>query len=246
MDAFVHSVETAGALDGPGLRYVLFLKGCPFRCKFCHNPDTWTLDGANKKSLSEILADIQKYEDFFKFTKGGVTVSGGEPLMQAQFTAELFCALKKRGLHTCLDTCGHADIKNQYVRLCAENSDLVMLDIKHLDKSVHKEITGCEISKTLEFLELLESLKKRVWLRIVMLSGISDTPEYAKKLATFVKQYKCVELVELLPYHTLGVHKWHALKIDYAYENMEPPSKLRVEAFEKFLNENGIKTLRKI
>ena len=244
MDAFVHSVETAGALDGPGLRYVLFLKGCPFRCKFCHNPDTWASSSGERRSLEGILSDILKYECFFKFTGGGVTVSGGEPLMQAKFVGELFKALKARGIHTCLDTCGGVDLSAD-VLACVENSDLIMLDIKHLDESEHKFLTGRGRAETMDFLQLLERLKKRVWIRIVMLRGLSSSVEYADRLANFLGGFSCVELVELLPYHTLGVQKWKALGLKYELGEGEIPTASELSAFESRLNARGIKTLLK-
>lgn len=245
MDAFVHSVETAGALDGPGLRYVLFLKGCPFRCKFCHNPDTWASASGERRSLEGILGDILKYECFFKFTGGGVTLSGGEPLVQAEFAAALFKALKSRGIHTCLDTCGCADIEKPEVLSCVENSDLIMLDIKHLDESVHKFLTGRSGAETLEFLKLLERLKKRVWIRVVLLRGISASLEYADKLCDFLKACTCVELVELLPYHTLGVEKWKNLGLKYELGEGLIPDEGELCAFEERLNVRGVKTLCK-
>lgn len=245
MEAIVHSVETAGALDGPGLRYVLFLKGCPFRCKFCHNPDTWALPGGERRSLEELFGDVLKYESFFKFTGGGVTVSGGEPLVQAGFVAKFFEALKARGVHTCLDTCGCADLAEPEVLSCVENSDLIMLDIKHLDEATHKYLTGRQNTETLNFLRLLEERKKRVWIRVVLLRGISASLEYADKLCDFLKAYSCVELVELLPYHTLGVEKWKNLGLKYELGDGLVPDDGELCAFERRLNARGVKTLRK-
>lgn len=245
MEAIVHSVETAGALDGPGLRYVLFLKGCPFRCKFCHNPDTWALPGGERRSLEDLLGDVLKYESFFKFTGGGVTVSGGEPLVQAGFVAKFFEALKARGVHTCLDTCGCADLAEPEVLSCVENSDLIMLDIKHLDEATHNYLTGRQNTETLNFLRLLEERKKRVWIRVVLLRGISASLEYADKLCDFLKAYSCVELVELLPYHTLGVEKWKNLGLKYELGDGLVPDDGELCAFERRLNARGVKTLRK-
>ncbi len=246
MEAIVHSVETAGALDGPGLRYVLFLKGCPFRCKFCHNPDTWAVPAGERKTLEEVLSDIAKYESFFKFTGGGVTVSGGEPLMQAKFVGELFKALKARGVHTCLDTCGGVNSSSADVIACVENSDLIMLDIKHLDESKHRFLTGRGRAETLDFLNLLERLKKRIWIRLVVLHGISDSLEYADRLADFLDGYSCVELVELLPYHTLGIEKWKNLGLKYELGDNLVPAKGDLDEFEARLKKRGLKTLRKI
>jgi len=235
--ARVHSVETMGALDGPGLRYVLFLSGCPFRCAFCHNPDTWANPPAAEKSADEVVADVKKYAEFFKFSGGGITVSGGEPFLQAEFLAELFGKLRADGISTCADTCGGVEL-SVAVRSAVDRTDIFLLDIKHVDEDAHKEITGQPFGKTRKFLDYISSLNKRVWIRQVLLENITATPQYAEKLADFLKPYP-VEKVELLPYHDMGKYKWEKLGLEYKLETMQPPTTQAVDEVRKILAERG-------
>ena len=242
--AFVHSVETCGALDGPGLRYVLFLCGCPFRCIFCHNPDTWSLQGATERTTDEVFSDILKYENFFKLSGGGATLSGGEPLLQSEFAAELFAKLKACGIGTALDTCGYVDITDS-VKECLRLTDLVMLDIKHLDRAKHFEITGKPCDKVLRFLNYTCESGNKVRIRIVVVPSLTDSPVYFNALAKYLTHYKSsIELVELLPYHDMGKAKWHALGLEYKLENTPSPSEDSLAGAEKIFEQYGFKTLR--
>lgn len=237
----IHSVETAGALDGPGMRYVLFMSGCPFRCKFCHNPDTWASGCAHEKSAGEVLEDVLKYEPFFKYTGGGVTASGGEPTLQAEFLLELFKMLKGRGIHTALDTCGHCALSRD-VRELLDFADLVMLDIKHLDPVLHGELTGRDNSLVMAFLGLLERMGKRTWIRAVLVPGLTDSAEYAARLAEFVSGFRCVEKTEILPYHDMGRAKWEAMGMRYPMGGAKPVSRAAAEAFRAEFERLGLNT----
>ncbi len=235
--ARVHSVETMGALDGPGLRYVLFLSGCPFRCAFCHNPDTWATPPASEKSADDIIADVRKYAEFFKFSGGGITVSGGEPFLQPQFLAELFGKLRADGISTCADTCGGVELSDA-VKAAIDQTDIFLLDIKHVDEDAHKKITGQSFDKTRKFLDYISSLDKRVWIRQVLLENITATPQYAEKLADFLKPY-AVEKLELLPYHDIGKYKWEKLGLEYRLASMRPPTAQAVGQVRETLAARG-------
>ncbi|MFV0625785.1 MAG: pyruvate formate-lyase-activating protein [Alphaproteobacteria bacterium] len=238
----IHSEESAGTVDGPGLRYVVFTQGCPLRCQYCHNPDTWGLNGGQLVRPADLVSRISKYKDFMRFSNGGVTVSGGEPLLQPRFVEELFKGLKEQGIHTALDTSGHVDFSKD-IEAALKYTDLVLLDIKHLDPLKHKELTGFENFRTLRFLDKLEDMRVKTWIRYVILPTFNATVEYAEKLALFVKKYRCVELVELLPYHEMGKFKWEKLGLKYRLQGIEPPTKETVKAIAKVFAAHGIKTL---
>lgn len=235
--AHVHSVESMGALDGPGIRYVLFLQGCPFRCKFCHNPDTWQVNDKKLMTAEEIYQDVLKYADFFRFSGGGFTASGGEPLLQAEFLIELFKKLKAVGISTAIDTCGYIDL-NQTIDELADYTDLFMLDIKHLDFAEHLRITGKTNFRVLNFLKFLNNKQKRIWIRVVLLNNSTATPDYIQWLASFLSPYK-IERIELLPFHKLGEHKWKELGINYEMNEDRAPSKELVAELAEMLRKDG-------
>lgn len=214
-----HSVQTMGTLDGPGIRYVLFLQGCCFRCLFCHNPDTWS-GLANVMSVDEVVEDVLKYQKFYDSSGGGVTVSGGEPLLQIPFLIEFFKRLKDNNIHTAIDTCGYIDISDDFRELM-NYTDLFMLDIKHLDNDVHKKLTGKDNIKVLKFLKFLDENDKRIWIRKVLVPDISMDEKYIMTLIEFLKDYH-IEKVELLPYHDMGREKYEKLGIDYPLTNPLP------------------------
>lgn len=219
---WVHSVETGGSVDGPGLRYVLFLSGCPLRCQYCHNPDTHHMhDGAPSQS-TDVLAEIATYADFLKRAHGGLTISGGEPLVQPEFCAAIFRGAKQMGLHTALDTSGflgsHADD-----HLLAD-IDLVLLDIKAFRESTHRKVTGVPLRPTLEFAERLSLLKKPIWLRYVLVPGLTDDVKEIEGLAEFASGLGVVERVDVLPFHKMGEYKWRELGLPYTLTDTEPPS----------------------
>ena len=232
----IHSYESMGTVDGPGIRFVVFLQGCPLRCKFCHNPDTWNI---NEKKIEEkaedVLKKIKRYKNFFG-KKGGVTVTGGEPLIQSEFVLELFRLCKKEGIHTALDTSGY--IFNEKVKEVLEYTDLVLLDIKAIDKKIYKDLTKVEFDNTIKFAEYLKEIKKPVWIRHVVVPEITDDNELLERTAKYISTLNNVEMVEILPYHTLGVFKYKELGLKYPLENVEDLSSERkleiMEIFKKY------------
>ncbi|MDR1093397.1 MAG: pyruvate formate lyase-activating protein [Clostridiales bacterium] len=226
MIGYLHSIETLGAADGPGIRTVLFMQGCPYRCVFCHNPDTWDARGcALKFTPVQLFKRVARFKEYYG-KAGGVTASGGEPLAQAAFLVELFGLLKKEGIHTALDTAG--SILNGSVRALLNATDLVILDGKHTDPALFDRICGLPenaggLQKTLDFLSLCAETGKRVWLRQVTVPGYTDGAEQVARLRRIADAYGA-ERVELLPYHTAGVYKWDKLGIPYPLAGVEPPS----------------------
>ena len=241
-NGYVHSIETAGALDGPGLRYVLFLSGCPFRCKFCHNPDAWTAEGARLTTPENAYGDIAKYAEFFKFSNGGVTLSGGEPLSQPGFCAKLLEILSREKIHSAIDTCGGVALDGDCKRATLL-ADMLLLDIKHADAREHMSLTGVAQKNTLDFLEFIESNAKRYWIRCVLIPDYTATPEYAKTLVKFLeRRAPNAELVELLPYHAMGRAKWERLGIEYPLKDLRPASNKEVSEFAAVIEEGGFQT----
>lgn len=241
MKGKIHSVETMGAVDGPGLRYVLFLKGCPLRCAFCHNPDTWAVTDSLERTAEDVAADVLKYREFFAASHGGFTVSGGEPLLQSAFLAELFKILKANNVHIAVDTCGCVDITEQ-VAEAVELADLFLLDIKHLDPETHKDLTGRTNEKVLEFLDYLTAKNKPIHIRIVLVNGYSAAPEYLERLAEFLKGFPTIKRIDLLPYHTLGVKKWESLKIPYRLTDAAITTPQQCEAAREIFGKRGFET----
>lgn len=222
----IHSIETFGLVDGPGVRYVIFMQGCHMRCKFCHNADTWKVKGPDQ-SAESVLKKALRYRPYWK-ENGGITVSGGEPLLQIDFLIELFTQAKKEGVHTTLDTCGQPftfeePFFSKFKQLM-KVTDLVLLDIKHIDEKAHKELTGHTNQNILELAKYLSDIQKPVWIRHVLVSTINTDEVYLKRLHQFVAQLKNVERVEVLPYHTLGAYKWKELGLEYPLEGIPTPS----------------------
>ena len=210
----IHSIETFGTVDGPGIRYVIFLQGCHLRCKYCHNRDTWDTTVGTPKKVSELVQDIQKYSDYIKFSKGGVTVTGGEPLLQPKFLIALFTELKKLGYHTALDTSGMFPLTPE-VKQVLSLTDLVLLDIKHIDDEKCKDLVGFSNKLELEFANYLSENGIKMWIRQVIIPGITDDENDLIRLKEFLQTLKTVEKIELNPYHTLGVYKWEDLGLEY-------------------------------
>lgn len=225
MDGNIHSIITGGTVDGPGTRYVVFVKGCPMRCKYCHNPDTWDAAGGEKKSVQEILEDYERYRPFL--TNGGLTVTGGEPLTQIDFLLELFTEAKKRNIHTCLDTSGIMfrrnipEIYEKYLKL-AKVTDLVMLDIKHIDPEEHMKLTGQPIDNILDFLKFIDEQGITIWIRHVIVPGITFVPEYLERLGTYIAHFRHIKALDILPYHDMGKSKYEQLGIDYVLKDVKP------------------------
>ena len=236
MTGKIHSFESFGTVDGPGIRFVVFVQGCPMRCLYCHNPDTWSVDGGTQYTAEEVASRILKYKNYFT-GGGGATVSGGEPLMQAAFVEELFTILKKSGIHTALDTSGALyDARNPraFDSLLAV-TDLVLLDIKHIDDDEHIKLTGRSNKNILAFARYLSDMGKPVWIRHVLVPCITDNDEYLHRLKAFLSTLTNVEKVEVLPYHTMGEVKYNKLGIDYPLKGVQPPSPERVKNAKEIL-----------
>lgn len=228
MEGFVHSTESFGTVDGPGIRFVIFLQGCPMRCLYCHNPDTWEPGGGTLRTADSLLDEFEQYREFMR--NGGITCTGGEPLLQMDFVTELFEKAKKRGIHTCLDTSGVTfDPKNdktveKFKRLM-QSTDLVMLDIKHIDDAEHKKLTGHSNKNILAFAEFLCEQGVDIWVRHVVVPGITDKENYLHDLGYFLGGLKTLRALDVLPYHTMGKAKYEELGIDYPLGDTPPADK---------------------
>lgn len=239
LKGYVHSLESFGSVDGPGVRYIIFLTGCAMRCQFCHNPDTWDMKTGTLYTADELLEKAMKYRTYWA-NEGGITVSGGEPLLQIDFLTELFRKAKANGIHTTLDTSGNPFTRedpffSKFNELM-KYTDLVMLDIKHIDDEQHKILTGCTNQNILDMARYLSDIKKPVWIRHVLVPERSDYDEYLIKLDEFIQSLDNVQKVEVLPYHTLGAYKWDELGYDYKLKGIDPPSIERVENANKLLH----------
>lgn len=236
MTGKIHSFESFGAADGPGVRFIVFLHGCPLRCVYCHNPDTW----ANEKPAMElspeyVLARALRYRDYWG-EKGGITVSGGEPLLQSEFVAELFELAHAEGVTTCLDTSGGSFRRGDAAteRLIAA-TDTVLLDIKAFDPLLHREVTGADNSQILDFARYLSEKGVPVWIRRVIVPGLTDGEDDLRKTGEFISSLKNVERVEILPYHDFGVEKWRNLGLKYPLEGVPPADEAAVQRARKFV-----------
>jgi pyruvate formate lyase activating enzyme len=233
--ANVHSIETFGAFDGPGIRYVLFLQGCPFECKYCHNRDTWNTALKRKMTVDEVLSEYQKYSRFYK--KGGITVSGGEPLLQIEFLIELFKSAKERNIHTCLDTSGATfHIREEALfKTLIEYTDLVLLDIKHIDEEKHKFLTKRSNKQVLDFAKLLSDLNVNTIIRHVLVPTLTDDLDDLMALRKFLDTLSNVIGIEVLPYHRAGISKWKNMGYTYELEHIDVPTKETIENAENIL-----------
>lgn len=235
---FVHSTESFGSVDGPGIRFIVFMQGCRMRCQFCHNPDTWDTGGGTEMTTDEVLDMALQYQEFWG-SKGGITISGGEPLLQIDFLIELFTKAKKEGVHTALDTCGQPftydePFFSRFEELMAV-TDLILMDIKHIDRLKHKELTMWPNDSIIEMTKYLSKIGKPVWIRHVLIPERTDYDEYLSRLGDFIATLKNVVKVEILPYHKMGVYKWETLGIPYKLEGIDPPTAARVENARKLL-----------
>jgi pyruvate formate lyase activating enzyme len=234
MNGNIHSIETFGTVDGPGIRYVIFTQGCLLRCQFCHNADTWEIGTGKQMSVSEIIADLKTYLPFIESSGGGITVSGGEPLLQLPFLIELFKECKKLGIHTTIDSSGgcysNSSLFQNQLKEVLEYTDLILLDLKHIDREKHKKLTGLTNEHILSFAQFLSQQNVPIWVRHVLVPTISDSEEDLIKLGRFISTLNNVKKVEVLPYHKLGVYKWEALGLDYPLKDIEPPSEETAES----------------
>ena len=229
MTGKIHSFFAGGTVDGPGIRFVIFMKGCPLRCLYCHNPDTWTMDNSQEFDLDYVVNEALKYKGYYK-NGGGVTVSGGEPLLQIDFIISLFKRLKNENIHTALDTSGavfdlnNKELLNKFDELI-KYTDLFLLDIKHIDNNEHIKLTGKENKNILEFAKYLSDNNKKMWIRHVLVPGITLNDEYLIRLKKFIDTLNTVEKIEVLPYHTMGIVKYKNLGIPYRLDGVNPPTK---------------------
>ncbi len=228
MQGRIHSIESCGTVDGPGIRLVVFTQGCPLRCKYCHNPDTWDYQGGTLMDVSEILEEYEGCKEFLK--NGGITVTGGEPLLQLDFLIDLFTQCKARGIHTCIDTSAavyqpdNMEQKDKLETLFAV-TDLVLLDIKHIDATKHKELTGLTNGGILKFAALLNERQVPVWIRHVVVPGITLDTQYLEELGYFLGQFRNVKALDVLPYHTMGQVKYERLGMPYPLDGVPAASK---------------------
>ncbi len=233
----IHTLETFGLVDGPGVRTVVFLKGCRMRCKYCHNPDTWCGEG-EQKTAEELFSQVRRYKTYWR-NNGGITVSGGEPLLQSEFVTEFFTLAHKEGISTALDTAGEpfstdSEYLEKFDRLM-NVTDLVLLDLKIMNEEEHIELTGKSNKNILEMAGYLSDKGKKMWIRHVLVPGITDDENDLRKMREFISSLKTVERVEILPYHTLGLMKWRDLGIDYPLEGVPAPTQEQVNRAKELL-----------
>ena len=238
MNGFIHSTESFGTVDGPGVRFVIFLQGCPMRCKYCHNPDTWKMQSGALRSAQSLIRDYERNAAFY--SKGGITVTGGEALMQIDFLLELFALAKQKKVHTCLDTSGITyrpgeSAYNEKLDRLMELTDLVMLDIKHIDPEAHKDLTGHDNAGILAFARYLDEKQIPVWIRHVIVPGITDDPGQLTRLGRFLGTLSNVKALDVLPYHIMGVSKYKELDIPYPLEGVEPATQKQAVAAKQII-----------
>ena len=247
MKGRIHSLESFGTVDGPGVRYVVFVQACPMRCAYCHNPDTWDMNGGTEMEPSEIITNYERNKPFYR--EGGITVTGGEPLMQIDFLLELFTLAKKKGIHTCIDTSGIAynpngnpDWLEKMDALC-QVTDLFMLDIKHIDPEKHLELVKQPNENILAFAEYLDKMNADLWIRHVVVPGITDDPIYLHKLGLFIGGLNNLKALDVLPYHTMGKSKYEKLGMEYPLKDVPNMDKANIPALKQLILD-GIKERR--
>lgn len=235
----IHSTESFGSVDGPGIRFIIFLQGCPMRCAYCHNPDTWATDGGTERTVNDLLDQAERYRSYWG-NEGGITVSGGEALLQIDSLIELFSEARRRGIHTCLDTSAAPFTRREpffskFERLMTL-TDIVLLDIKHIDDAAHRRLTRHSNRHILDCARYLSDLRKPVWIRHVLVPGITDDEESLRALRAFIDTLSNVERVEVLPYHTLGTFKYERLGLPYPLAGVQPPTAESIARAQGILN----------
>jgi pyruvate formate lyase activating enzyme len=237
----IHSIETCGTVDGPGIRFIIFTQGCPLRCKYCHNPDTWKLSDGKDSDSESLISEIKKYRSYMEFSGGGVTITGGEPLMQSEFVSEIFKRCKEEAIHTALDTSGQASI--DIAKKVLDYTDLVLLDLKSINPNIFKDLTKADLEPSIEFLNYLREQNIKTWIRHVVVPGITDNLIDLENLAKFIAPYENIEQIELLPFHKMGEFKWESLGYNYELNDVVEPSndlmEKSIEIFKKY-NPNKI------
>ena len=233
MNGYVHSIQSLGTVDGPGLRFVVFLQGCNLRCKCCHNPDTWDMNGGKMFTAEEIVKKALNYREYFG-EKGGITLSGGEPLLQPEFVYEVFKLCHENGINTCLDTSG--DVLNEKVKKLLTETDRVLLDIKYTDNDLYMENVGCSLHKPMEFLKYINEQKIPTTLRQVIIPTLNDNEENIEKLNSIVLEYTCIDKVELLPFKKICQTKYDSMNIPFPFANMDTPTKETMDKLNNLLS----------
>ena len=235
---YISSIETTGCLDGPGIRVVVFFQGCGLRCQYCHNPETWELNVGTEISTTEIIEKILHYKPYFG-EKGGVTISGGEPLMQPKFLIDILKRCKELGIHTCIDTAGFGP--KAYFKEILNYTDLVLFDIKATTNDLYQKITGQSINCSMHFFDLCCEMGKKLWIRQVIVPGLTDKEEYIDTLIPLLKPIKTIEKIEFLPYHTYGAFKYENLGLNYVLKKTEPMNQVKCEVlYQYFLNKRNL------
>ena len=241
MDAYLHSTESFGTVDGPGVRFVIFLQGCPMRCQYCHNPDTWRMGGGREMDSEDIIRDILSYRNFIR--TGGVTLSGGEPLLQPEFAADIIKKCAAHGIHTALDTAGAVPLSVSQPVLDA--ADLILLDIKAFNNDLCKQLTGRGNEDTLKTLGYCELSQKPVWLRHVLVPGLTLEKGLLENLADYLVHFSCIQQVELLPFHKMGEYKWKELRYPYALSDTPAPTREDLKMAREVFETRNLKVLLK-
>ena len=238
--ALVHSWEMVTAVDGPGTRMTLFLTGCPLRCQYCHNPDTMEMRTGTLERVEDVVSRIKRYRRIFRVTRGGLTISGGEPLFQLAFTRRVLAEVHAAGIHTAIDTSGFLGARLSDEDL--ENIDLVLLDVKAGDEATYREVTGQSLQPTIDFGDRLAALGKPVWVRFVLVPGLTDDPANIERVADIVARWPNVERVEVLPFHNMGADKWRALGLRYNLGSTKPPTSRSLREARQVFRDRGIVT----
>lgn len=235
----IHSLESLGTVDGPGIRFVVFMQGCPLRCQFCHNPDTWDTSKGIEYTPEQLAQEIIKYKSFMDFSGGGVTFTGGEPLLQAEFLLEVCKLIKQQGISIAVDTSGF--IWNDTVKEVLEYTDLVLLDIKNFDATVYKTVTGVALAPTLKLLDYLRDHNINTWIRYVLVPKLTDNLESVKELSAHLKNYPNVSKIEILGFHKMGEYKWKELGLNYKLADTKEPDKELLEQVKEIFESCGKK-----
>lgn len=233
----IHSIESFGTVDGPGIRFVVFMQGCPLRCQFCHNPDTWEVNRGTDYTPEQLLEEIIKYKSYMEFSGGGVTFTGGEPLLQAEYLIQVVKLCKEQGISVAIDTSGF--VWNNAVKEVLEYADLVLLDIKNYDPLVYQEITGVELSPTLQLLDYLREKNINTWIRYVLVPGLSDNLDSIKELSAHLSKYSNISKIELLGFHKMGEYKWKELGVNYKLSDTKEPDKELLKQVKEILETSG-------
>lgn len=238
MQGRIHSIETFGSVDGPGTRFIIFLQGCALRCLYCHNVDTWNGQGGTLRTADELLDQAERYRPYWG-EEGGITVSGGEPLLQIDFLLKLFKKAKQRGIHTCIDTAGQPFTRQEpffsKFRELMQVTDLLLVDVKHIDPEAHEKLTGKPNANILDMFRYLSEIGKPIWVRQVLVPGYTDDPEALKRMRAFLDMLTNVERVEVLPYHSMGLYKWEELGIPNQLRDVQPPTEEAVQRAREIL-----------